>query len=163
MNHELRRNPIDIIQTLKLNNDLWNTKKERDALRQQLDDVDDAFEDTISAFPEVFQTDLPGYNNHFGPVYASIEFGSRARPPPHKTRVPSYGSHGLKLFNQKAMAMVDKGVLIDPYKLGVQPSLILDAWVVKKPAFAKLPWEECQEKHDYPCSRHEAPSYDYRP
>ena len=105
------------------------------------------FEDTISAFPEVFQTDLPGYNNHFGPVYASIEFGSRARPPPHKTRVPSYGSHGLKLFNQKAMAMVDKGVLIDPYKLGVQPSLILDAWVVKKPAFAKLPWEECQEKH----------------
>ena len=48
MNHELRRNPIDIIQTVKLNNDLWNTKKERDALRQQLDDIDDAFEDTIS-------------------------------------------------------------------------------------------------------------------
>ena len=105
------------------------------------------FQDTIAAFPDVFQPDLPGYNHHFGPVFASIEFGSRARPPPHKTRVPSYGSHGLKLFNQKAMAMVEKGVLIDPYKLGIQPSLILDAWVVKKPAFAKLPWEECQEKH----------------
>ena len=48
MNHRFKRNPINIVQTLKLNNDLWNTKKERDALRQQLDDIDDAFEDTIS-------------------------------------------------------------------------------------------------------------------
>ena len=105
------------------------------------------FLDTISKFSDVFQTDLPGYNHHYGPVHASIEFGTRARPPPHKTRMPSYGSHGQKLFNQKAMSMVQKGVLIDPYKFGVQPALILDSWVVKKPAYAKLSWEECEEKH----------------
>ena len=42
------RNRINIIQTWKLNNDFWNTKKVQDALRQQLDDIDDAFEDSIS-------------------------------------------------------------------------------------------------------------------
>ena len=36
------------LNLFKLNNDLWNVKKERDALRQQLDDIDQAFEDTIS-------------------------------------------------------------------------------------------------------------------
>ena len=105
------------------------------------------FEHIVISYPDVFQEDLPGYNNSFGPVYASIKFGSRARPPPHKTRIPAYGSHGLKLFNQKAMAMKQKGVLIDPYKLGVQPSLILDSWVVKKPAYANLSWDKCEEKH----------------
>ena len=59
----------------------------------------------------------------------------------------SYGSHGQKLFNQKAMSMIEKGVLIDPYKFGIQPALILDSWVMKKPAYAKLSWEECEEKH----------------
>ena len=101
------------------------------------------FLDTIANHPDVFQPDLPGYNHHYGAVFASIEFGSRARPPPHKTRIPSYGSHGQKLFNQKAMSMLKKGVLTDPYKLGVQPSIILDSWVVKKPAYAHLPWEQC--------------------
>ena len=31
--------------------------------------------------------------------------------------------------------------------MGVQPALILDSWVVKKPAFANLPWDKCEEKH----------------
>ena len=61
--------------------------------------------------------------------------------------MPSYGSHGQKLFNQKAMSMIEKGVLIDPYKFGIQPALILDSWVMKKPAYAKLSWEKCDEKH----------------
>ena len=43
--------------------------------------------------------------------------------------------------------MMKKGVLIDPYKLGIQPALILDSWVIKKAAFAHLPWEQCEEKH----------------
>ena len=45
------------------------------------------------------------------------------------------------------MSMIQKGVLTDPYKLGIQPSLILDSWVVKKPAYAHLHWEQCEEKH----------------
>ena len=48
-----------------------------------------SFMDVIKSYPSVFQQDLPGYNNKFGPVYASIRFGSKARPPPHKTRIPA--------------------------------------------------------------------------
>ena len=105
------------------------------------------FEQIVYSYSAVFQQDLPGYNGFYGPVHASIQFGSKARPPPHKTRTPAYGSHGQKLFNQKALAMMQKGVLIDPYKLGIQPSLVLDSWVVKKPAFASLPWDKCEDQH----------------
>ena len=39
-----------------------------------------------------------------------------------------------------------KGVLVDPYELGIQPAIVNDAWVVKKQGSAHLKWEECQEK-----------------
>ena len=75
----------------------------------------DMFIETIKEFEEVLDESLPGYNNYYGKVNASIKFASRARPAPHKTRMPSYGEHGQKLFNLKALAMVKKGVLVDPY------------------------------------------------
>ena len=105
-----------------------------------------SFINTLKEFAVVLNPDLPGYNNYFGPVYASIDFASRARPPPHKTRLPSYGDHGQRLFQKKVLTMVQKGVLIDPYELGIQPRLVNDAWVVKKQCAAHLSWEECQEK-----------------
>ena len=110
-------------------------------------DIKQQYIHILSQHMEVFAPDLPGYNNHFGPVYASIQFGSRARPPPHKARLPSYGSHGQKLASQKVLAMIKKGVLVDPHELGIQPALINDSWVVKKTSFAKLSWDQCEEKH----------------
>ena len=104
------------------------------------------FENTIRKFPKVLGEDLPGYNNYYGVVHASIQFASRARPTSHKTRMPSYGMHGQKLYNQKALSMVKKGVLIDPYELGIQPVIVNDAWVVKKQGSAHLKWEDCTEK-----------------
>ena len=90
------------------------------------------FIQTLRKYEDVLGDDLPGYNDHFGVVKASIKFASRARPIPHKTRMPSYGEHGQKLFNMKALSMVQKGVLVDPYKLGIQPTIINNSWVVKK-------------------------------
>ena len=104
------------------------------------------FVDSIKKFETVLGDDLPGYNNYYGVVHASIQFASRARPTPHKTRMPSYGMHGQQLYNQKALSMVKKGVLIDPYELGIQPVIVNDAWVVKKQGSAHLKWEVCQEK-----------------
>ena len=101
---------------------------------------------TIKKYEEVLDDNLPGYNNYYGVVNASIQFASRARPTPHKTRMPSYGEHGQKLFNLKALAMVKKGVLVDPYNLGIQPLIINDSWVVKKQGSAHKSWEECTEK-----------------
>ena len=101
---------------------------------------------TIRKYEEVLDDSLPGYNNYYGVINASIQFASRARPTPHKTRMPSYGEHGQKLFNIKALAMVRKGVLVDPYKLGIQPLIIKDSWVVKKQGSAHKRWEECTEK-----------------
>ena len=102
------------------------------------------FKDSLKEFSDVLGNDLPGYNNYYGPVHASIQFASRARPTSHKTRMPGYGTHGQKLYNQKALSMVEKGVLIDPYELGIQPVIINDAWVVKKQGSAHLKWEDCK-------------------
>ena len=68
----------------------------------------------ISDYSEVFQSDLPGYNNEYGPVYANFEFASKARPTPQKLRAPAYGSHGAMLFNIKCQEMEEKGILINP-------------------------------------------------
>ena len=109
--------------------------------------VKQQYNEILAQHLQVFAPDLPGYNNHFGPVYASIQFGSKARPPPHKTRLPAYGSHGQKLASQKVLSMIKKGVLVDPHELDIQPALINDSWVVKKPAFSSLSWDKCEEKH----------------
>ena len=91
---------------------------------------------TLKKYEQVLESTLPGYNNHYGKVCASIEFASKARPQPHKTRLPSYGEHGQRLYDQKVNTMKRKGVLVDPYELGIQPRIINDAWVVKKQASA---------------------------
>ena len=46
----------------------------------------------------------------------------------------------------KAISIVKKGVLVDPYKLGVQPILINNSWVVKKQNAAHKKWEDCSEQ-----------------
>ena len=33
--------------------------------------------------------------------------------------------------------------MIDPLKIGVQPSLVNNAWVIKKQSAIKKPWNEC--------------------
>ena len=49
------------------------------------------FVDTLRKHEDVLGEDPPEYNDYFGVVKASIKFASRARPVPHKTRLPSYG------------------------------------------------------------------------
>ena len=101
------------------------------------------FRETCSKYKDVFGDDLPGYNNYYGEVKASIQFVSKARPTPHKSRMPNYGSAGQKLYLAKMLSMYKKGILVDPFKLGIQPKIINDSWVVKKQSSAHKSWDEC--------------------
>ena len=56
---------------------------------------------TITKYSQVFQPDLPGYNNSFGRVFADFQFASSARPPSQKVFTPAYGPHGKLLLHQK--------------------------------------------------------------
>ena len=84
----------------------------------------------------VLGDNLPGYNGTYGPVNASIEFTTQARPVPQKAGMPAYGSKMEQLYNTKCKEMIDKGILIDPFELGIQPALINNSWLVKKPSSA---------------------------
>ena len=95
---------------------------------------------------EVFGDDLPGYNDHYGVVKASIQFASKARLTTRRSRLPNYGRVGQKLYNEKILIMFHKGVLIDPFQLGIQPRIINDSWIIHKQSTARKPWEECTEK-----------------
>ena len=75
------------------------------SVEQILDEVDfknipqshrKSFLNVITTHSDVFQPDLPGYNNAYGPVYANFEFASKARSTPQKLRAPAYGSHVSK-------------------------------------------------------------------
>lgn len=105
-----------------------------------------SFIDVISRHSSVFQSDLPGYNNAFGPVHASFDFASKARPVAQKIRSPNYGSIQDSLFNEKCEQLQSLGVLVDPFAQEIQPIMTLNSWVVKKPCSAPLPWEKCSVK-----------------
>ena len=101
------------------------------------------FIDSISRHVAVFGNDLPGYNHHFGTVFANFEFATKTKPKSFKLRKPSYGHHAELLFNQKCLQMKQQNVLADPAAIDVQPLLLNNAWIVKKAAAGNKPWEEC--------------------
>ena len=90
------------------------------------------FQTSIKQYLDVFQSDLLGYNQAFGTIYANFEFATKTKPPPHKLRALAYGNHGAILFNQKCSQLKDRGVLIDPLEFGIQPLLVNNSWLIKK-------------------------------
>ena len=94
----------------------------------------------------VFQPDLPGYNGAYGPVYASFQFASKARPITQKLRSPNYGSIQESLFNMKCQELERTGVIIDPLSNDIQPALTHNSWVVKKPSSSHKSWDNCTTK-----------------
>ena len=108
----------------------------------KLKDLQDIMIDNSS----VLQDDLPGYNHRYGPVFASFQFLSGNLPHPQKSRMPSYGSEGERLYNIKCKEMIEKGVLKDPFELGIQPALINNSWLVKKPSATGKKWDQLESK-----------------
>ena len=106
------------------------------------------FINSITDFQDVFQNDLPGYNGHYGQVKASFKFSSPTRPHPQKVRTLGYGNHGEQLYNVKCWAMIQKGILIDPLKLGIEPSLVNNSWVIKKASASSKPLKEYAQIKD---------------
>ena len=104
------------------------------------------FVETVKKYSQAFQSDLPGYNGAFGPVFANFQFASTARPPSQKVYSPAYGSYGQLLLHQKFQKLKNQGVLIDPLQHDITPTLTHNAWLVKKPSSASIPWDKCQEK-----------------
>ena len=92
---------------------------------------------------KVFCSDLPGYNNAFGTLYANIEFATRTRPIPPKLRAPAYTAHGQYLFNTKCSQMKEAGVLVNPFEHGISPRFVNNSWLVLKPSAAGKNWEDC--------------------
>ena len=103
------------------------------------------FVNTLKANYTLFDDSLPGYNGYYGTVKASIQFASRARPTQHKARMPNYGEHGQRLYDAKIKSMLQKGILIDPFELGIQPRIVNDSWVIRKQSAVHKKWQDCTE------------------
>ena len=94
----------------------------------------------------IFQDDLPGYNNYYGQVEATFEWATKSRPQPVKARQPDYNRSGNKLFNDKCMELLSKGVLQRAGELNIQPKLKNNAFLVKKQSAIKKHWDQCTIK-----------------
>ena len=82
----------------------------------------------VSSHIRAFQPDLSGYNHTFGKVYANFKWAGKAQPVPSKLRAPVYGSHGAMLYNMKCQQLKDKGILVNPTDIGIQP-VIMNSWI----------------------------------
>ena len=47
------------------------------------------------------------------------------------------------IFNTKCQQLVDKGVLISPAEHNIQPFIISNSWITKKPSSANKPFKQC--------------------
>ena len=127
------KSQTEILAEIKFDGNLSNVEKE-------------PFKKSIIENTSVFQPDLPGYNGAYGPVYASFQFASKARPITQKLRSPNYGSIQESLFNLKCQELEKAGVIIDPLANDIQPALTHNSWVVKKPSSSHKSWDNCTTK-----------------
>ena len=99
---------------------------------QFTDETKAKLKDIIIDHSIIFQDDLPGYNNVYGQVEATFEWATKSRPQPVKARQPDYNKAGNKLFNDKCLELLSKGVLQRAGDLKIQPRLKNNAFLVKK-------------------------------
>ena len=99
--------------------------------------------ETVSSHIKAFQPDLPSYNHAFGKVYTNFEWAGKDWPVPAKLRAPAYGSHGAMLYNLKYQQLKDKGILISPTNIDIQPIITNNSWITWKPSASGKPLEQC--------------------
>ena len=97
----------------------------------------------VNSHLDAYQSDLPSYNNAFRKVNTNFEWARKTMPTPTKLWALAYGSHGAILYNMKCQQLKDKGVLISPAGLDIQPIITNNSWIMRKPSSASKPLEEC--------------------
>ena len=95
---------------------------------------------------EIFNSDLPGYNNARGKVEVTFEWNSTARPPVNRARMPDYNTKGTQLYNAKARELIKLGVLRKAADLNIQPAFKNNSFLVKKQAATSKSWDQCELK-----------------
>ena len=89
------------------------------------------FIEVVNAHLDTFQSNFLGYNNTFGKVNANFEWAGKTRPVPMKLQALAYGSHRAMLYNLKCQQLKDKGVLVSPADLNMQPIITNNRWITK--------------------------------
>ena len=100
----------------------------------------------LESHKEIFRSDLPGYNHHYGRVEATFQWASKARPPANRARMPDYNAKGNELFNAKAAELHVLGVLKKASEMDIQPAFKNNSFLVKKQAATSKTWDECTLK-----------------
>ena len=88
--------------------------------------------DILKQNAEIFNPDLPGYNNAMGKVEVTFEWASIARPPVNRAREADYNARGTELYNEKARELIKLGVLKKAAEINIQPAFKNNSFLVKK-------------------------------
>ena len=96
-------------------------------------DVKSKFKATLLEYDKVFDSDLPGYNGHFGSLEAKVNMGP-TQPPQRRGRVPQYSKDQLGLLQEKFDYLEKLGVFCRPEDMDVNIEYVNPSFLVKKPS-----------------------------
>ncbi|RLC16966.1 MAG: hypothetical protein DRI57_10490 [Deltaproteobacteria bacterium] len=91
-----------------------------------------SFRSTLTMYEDVFSSDIPGYNGHYGQYSAVVNMGP-VQPPQRKGRVPQYARNKLVELQQKFDELEMAGVFKKPEDVGVVAEYINPSFLIKKP------------------------------
>ena len=88
-----------------------------------------AFSSLHQQYDVVFDPKIGVYNDYSGPVRAHVNIGP-AKPPPRKTKIPSYNTETLQELQKEFDELEESGIIGIPEELGINvqhasPSLLI--------------------------------------
>ena len=69
--------------------------------------------------------------------------GGKSLTSPSQTKSPNVWQSQSHLYNMKCQQLKDKGILISPTNIGIQPIITNNSWITQKPSASGKPLEQC--------------------
>ena len=91
------------------------------------------FQSILLEYADVFSPDFKGYNDHSGPVRATVNIGP-VQPPQRKGRVPQYNRSQLVELQTKFDELENKGVFVRPEDIDVTAEYLNSTFLIRKPS-----------------------------
>ena len=110
--------PVQMKQTKPVTTELHSSLVSLDPSNQLTSEERNAFSSLHQQYDVVFDPKIGVYNDYSGPVRAHVNIGP-LKPPPRKTKIPSYNTETLQELQKEFDELEESGIIGIPEELGI--------------------------------------------